>query len=92
MNARIAAALVASIALSALAGCASTTPTAAAPSPVVAFAVPARTARTPSETSRFELPAYQMRIITADTRPFAVNSATRPPVVSANAHTFAGRH
>jgi hypothetical protein len=69
MNTRIIAAIVASASLFALAGCASTTPTAAAPGPVVAFKVPAReTQRAPS---RFELTAVQMHVLSSSTRPFA---------------------
>jgi len=70
MNARITAALVASIALAALSGCASTTPTAAAPSPVVAFAVPARAAEA-RPVARFETTAFQMHQLNASARPFA---------------------
>jgi hypothetical protein len=73
MNARIAAALVASIALAALAGCASTTPTAAAPSPVVAFAVPARATQAPAGPARFEQTGFQMHALNVSTRPFAAH-------------------
>ncbi len=71
MNARVTAALVASIALASLAGCASTTPTAAAPSPVVAFAVPARPAEAPVAPARYEMTVVQMHQLSASTRPFA---------------------
>jgi hypothetical protein len=70
MNARIALVLIAFASLFAVAGCASTTPTAAAPSPVVAFAVPARGTQD-SAPSRFELTAVQMHMLNASTRPFA---------------------
>jgi predicted component of type VI protein secretion system len=69
MNTRIIAAIVCT-SLFAITGCASTTPTAAAPSPVVAFAVPARAAQNPAP-SRFELTNFQMLQLNASTRPFA---------------------
>jgi hypothetical protein len=65
MNTRIAAAILTCTSLFAIAGCASTTPTAAAPSPVVAFAVPARATEPPP--SRFELTVVQMHALTAST-------------------------
>jgi predicted component of type VI protein secretion system len=68
MNGRIALVLIAFASLSSLAGCASTTPTAAAPSPVVAFAVPARANEAPGP-SRFESTGYQMHILGMSTRP-----------------------
>ena len=71
MNPRITAAIVASAALFALTGCASTTPTAAAPSPVVAFAVPARAAEPPLAPARYEMTVVQMHALNASTRPFA---------------------
>lgn len=70
MNARITLVLIAFASLSALAGCASATPTAAAPSPIVAFAVPARDAQAPGP-SRFETTGYQVRANLAMTRPYA---------------------
>ncbi len=73
MNARIALVLIAFASLSALAGCATTTPgsAAAAPSPVVAFAVPARASEAPGP-SRFETTGFQMHVLSASaTRPFA---------------------
>jgi predicted component of type VI protein secretion system len=73
MNARITAAIVASASLFALAGCASTTPTAAAPSPVVAFAVPAHAAAATTAPARYELTVVQMHALNASSnpRPFA---------------------
>ncbi|HEX8789835.1 MAG TPA: hypothetical protein VF765_02705 [Polyangiaceae bacterium] len=68
MNARIAFILIAFASLSALSGCASTTPGAAAPSPVVAFAVPAARAAEAPGPSRFETTAYQTRLQTLSTR------------------------
>lgn len=68
MNGRIALVFIAFASLAALAGCASTTPAAAAPSPVVAFAVPARANPAPGP-SRFETTAYQMRILNMNTQP-----------------------
>jgi predicted component of type VI protein secretion system len=70
MNTRIAAAIVACTSLFAITGCASTTPTAAAPSPVVAFAVPARATQN-AAPSRFELTGFQMQQLSASTRPLA---------------------
>lgn len=72
MNGRIALVLIAFASLSALAGCATTAPTsAAAPSPVVAFAVPARATEAPGP-SRFETTGFQMHVLSASiTRPFA---------------------
>lgn len=70
MNARIAFILIAFASLPAVTGCASTTPTAAAPTPVVAFAIPAR-ATEASGPSRFETTAYQMHVQVMNTRPYA---------------------
>ncbi len=70
MNARIAFILIAFASLATLAGCAETTPTAAVPSPVVAFAVPARATEAASP-SRFETTAYQMHVQVMSTRPYA---------------------
>lgn len=71
MNARIALVLIAFASLFAVAGCASTTPTAAAPSPVVAFAVPARAGEAPAP-ARFEMTVVQMHALNAaTTHPFA---------------------
>ena len=72
MSVRLAFILIAFASLSALAGCASTTPTAAAPSPVVAFAVPAPASEAPGP-SRFETTGYQTRMLTAGARPFAIH-------------------
>jgi hypothetical protein len=70
MNTRIALVLIAFASLSTLAGCASTTPSAAAPSPVVAFAVPARASEAPSR-SRFETSMFHVQTLGNSTRPFA---------------------
>jgi len=72
MNARNALALVALVPVLAITGCAASPRVADAPSPIVAYAIPARAA--PTWAPRVESPIYQARMAYPTIRPLSAEN------------------